>query len=205
MSDLLDFRDIAAQCNVSYDTVRRTIRRIGDDLSIQVQRKRNKKGTLSNCLSVEDANKLISYFESRKSAADSKEQESAFQKFGYFYVIQLVPEALPNRVKLGYADDVKQRLREHQTSAPTAQIIGQWRCKRYWEQTAIDSITRENCELVLNEVYEADTAELLNRAEEFFTLMPRRSHQHTLSDYSPMKRKKRKPNKPMQATANSRA
>jgi len=191
MSDLLDFRDIATQCKVSYDTVRRTIRKIGDDLSIEVQRKRNKKGTLSNCLSVEDANKLISYFESRKSAANFKKEESAFQKFGYFYVIQLVPEALPNRVKLGYADDVKQRLREHQTSAPTAQIIGQWRSKRYWEQTAIDSITREECNLVLNEVYEADTTELIRRAEEFFALMPSRSHQQKLSEYSPMKSKKK--------------
>ncbi len=191
MSDLLDFYDIANQCNVSYDTVRRTIRKIKDDLSIEVQRKRNAKGTLSYCLSVEDAHKLISYFESRKSAADSDESESAFQNFGYFYIIQLVPEALPNRIKLGYADDAKQRLREHQTSAPTAQIIGQWPCKRYWEQTAIDSITREKCKLVLNEVYESDIEELLRRVEEFFALMPSRSHQHALSEHSPMKRKRK--------------
>jgi hypothetical protein len=191
MSDLLDFHDIATQCNVSYDTVRRTIKKIGDDLSIEVQRKRNNKGTLSTCLSVEDANKLISYFESRKSTADFEGQECASRKFGYFYIIQLVPEALPNRVKLGYTEDLKQRLREHQTSAPTAQLIGQWRCKRYWEQTATDSITRESCKLVLNEVYEADTAELIHRAEEFFALMPSRSHKHTLSEYSPMKRKKK--------------
>lgn len=192
MTDLLDFRDIASQCNVSYDTVRRTIKKIGKELSIEVQRKRNKKGTLSNCLSIEDVNKLIAYFESRKSASEFDELESSFQKLGYFYVIQLVPEALPDRVKLGYADDAKQRLREHQTSAPTAKIIGKWPCKRYWEQTAIDSITRENCKLVLNEVYDADIAALLRRAEEFFALMPDRSHKHSLSDYSPMKQKKKK-------------
>jgi hypothetical protein len=192
MSDLLDFRDIASQCNVSYDTVRRTIKRIGKELSIEVQRKRNTKGTLSNCLSVEDANKLISYFESRKAASDFDESESSFQRFGYFYIIQLVPEALPERVKLGYADDAKQRLREHQTSAPTAKIVGKWPCKRYWEQTAIDSITREKCKLVLNEVYETEIEALLGRAEEFFSLMPDSSHQHSLSEHSPMKQRKKK-------------
>jgi hypothetical protein len=192
MSDLRDFRDIASQCNVSYDTVRRTIKKIGKKLSIEVQRKRNAKGTLSNCLTVEDANKLISYFESRKSASDFAESESSFQRFGYFYIIQLVPEALPERVKLGYADDAKQRLREHQTSAPTAKIIGKWPCKRYWEQTAIDSITREKCKLVLNEVYEAEIEALLGRAEKFFALMPDRSHHHSLSEHSPMKQRKKK-------------
>ena len=192
MSSLLDFYEIAEQCKVSYQIVSRTIKKMGGDLSITVQRKRNKNGRLSKCLSVEDTNKLNSFLESRKSTITSKEHDSLFQKYGYFYVIQLVPEALPNRVKLGYADDVKQRLREHQTSAPTARIIGQWRCKRYWEQTAIDSITREGCKLVLNEVYEAGTKELLRRAKEFFALMPEYSHKKELSEYSPMKRKKRK-------------
>jgi len=192
MSELLDFRDIADHCNVSYDTVRRTIRKLGTELSIEIKRKRNKKGTLSNCLSVEDANKLKSYFESRKSSANQSQEETVLQRFGYFYIIQLVPEALPNRVKLGYADDVNQRLREHQTSAPTAKLLRHWPCKRYWEQAAIDSITREDCRLVLNEVYEGNIDALLNRANEFFELMPKRSHHHELSEHSPMKQRKRK-------------
>lgn len=91
---------------------------------------------------------------------------------------------------LGFVN-VKQRLCEHQTSAPTARIIGHWRCKRYWEQTAIDSITREDCKHVLNEVYEAETTELLRRAKEFFALIPDYSHKQELSEYSPMKRKKK--------------
>ena len=70
MSDLLDFREIAVECNVSYDTVRRTIRKIKEDLSIEVQRKRNKKGTLSDCLSIEDVNKLKSHFESKKASTN---------------------------------------------------------------------------------------------------------------------------------------
>ncbi len=142
MSDLLDFREIAAECNVSYDTVRRTIRKMGKELGIEVKRRRNKKGTLSNCLTINNANKLMSYFESRKSDTHFEEEETALQRFGYFYIVQLVPEAIPNRIKLGYTDDLKQRLREHQTSAPTAKILSHWPCKRYWEKLLL-TVSRE--------------------------------------------------------------
>ena len=191
MSNLLDFHEIAKECNVSYDTVRRTIRKIGRDLSLKIQRRRNEKGTLSYCLSIEDANKLMSYFEARNSSTQVDQDESALQRFGYFYVIQLVPEAIPNRVKLGYTDDLKQRLREHQTSAPTARILGHWRCKRYWEQAAIDSITRENCMLVLNEGYEGDVDQFLKRANDFFELLPENERHPELSEHSPMRKKKK--------------
>jgi len=192
MSDLLDFREIADQCSVSYDTIRRTIRKIGPDLSIEVKRKRNKKGTLSDCLSIEDANKLKSHFESKKASKNHVQQEYTLQRFGYFYVIQLVPEALPDRVKLGYTDNIEQRLNEHQTSAPTANIIGHWRCKRYWEQAAMDSITRKDCHLVMNEVYEGDIEGFLSRAKEFFDIMPNKSGKPELSKYSPLKKKHKK-------------
>lgn len=41
---------------------------------------------------------------------------------GYFYVIHLVPELDPNRVKLGFASDAANRLQQHRTSAPTATV-----------------------------------------------------------------------------------
>ena len=192
MGDLLDYREIAAKCNVSYDTVRRSVQKFGKELGIEIKRRRNKKGTLSNCLSIEDVNKLTSHFEVRQSKIQIGRDDSAPQLFGYFYIIQLVPEAIPNRVKLGYTDDLKQRLREHQTSAPTSKIIRHWKCKRYWEQAAIDSITRENCTLVLNEVYEGNIEQFIKRAEEFFALMPKRSYHPQLSQYSPMNKTKKK-------------
>jgi hypothetical protein len=192
MGDLFDYSEIAAKCNVSYDTIRRTLKKVGKELGIEVKRKRNKKGTLSNCLAIEDVNKLISHFETRQAKIQSDEESVALQRFGYFYIVQLVPEAIPERVKLGYTDNLKQRLLEHQTSAPTAKIIGHWKCKRYWEQAAIDSITRENCKLVLNEVYEGDIVQFIKRAKEFFALLPENSRDPLLSRYSPMKKPKKK-------------
>ncbi len=91
---------------------------------------------------------------------------------GYFYIIQLVPELAPNRVKLGYTNDILARLNAHRTSAPTATLIKYWQCRRSWEIAAIDSVTRCECQLISNEVFECDNlAILIERADQFFTIM----------------------------------
>lgn len=92
---------------------------------------------------------------------------------GYFYVIQLIPELAPNRVKLGFAADVTTRLQSHRTAAPTAQIIKAWHCKRSWEVAAMASLTRIESALIANEVYECDDLpSLISRGDAFFSLMP---------------------------------
>lgn len=92
---------------------------------------------------------------------------------GYFYVIQLIPELAPNRVKLGFAADVATRLQSHRTAAPTAQIVKAWHCKRSWEVAAMASLTRIESALIANEVYECtDLASLISRGDDFFSLMP---------------------------------
>ncbi|HET6882900.1 MAG TPA: type II toxin-antitoxin system VapC family toxin [Pirellulales bacterium] len=73
---------------------------------------------------------------------------------GVFYVVQLVPELDPNRVKLGFADDAAARLAQHRTAAPTAKLLKTWPCKRSSEFTVIDALSAANCKLILNEVYE---------------------------------------------------
>jgi hypothetical protein len=51
----------------------------------------------------------------RGSAIISTEDAAKFDRYGYFYLIQLVPEALPNRIKVGFTDSVEKRLAEHRT------------------------------------------------------------------------------------------
>lgn len=92
---------------------------------------------------------------------------------GFLYVIQVVPELSPNRVKLGFASNAKDRLDSHRTSAPTAVLVKTWPCKRAWEVSAIASMTRSGCKLVANEVYECDSIQkLIRRGDEFFQVMP---------------------------------
>lgn len=174
------------------DTVRRTVKRLSKNSEISILKRKTptSKGATVHCLSIDDSNKLIGYFENRDQPISGENiDEAAFQRFGYFYIIQLIPEAIPNRVKIGYTDNLETRLREHQTSAPTSKYIGTWKCKRSWDQAAMDSITRENCKFIMNEVYEGEIQGFLKRTEEFFRIMPK-SSKKILSEYSPLKKKK---------------
>ena len=105
---------------------------------------------------------------------------------GVFYVIQLVPELDPRRVKLGFADDLKARLMQHRTSAPTAKVVKSWPCKRSWESTAMEALAAVQCRLILNEVFECSSLDaLIDRGDQLFALLPAPSNRLELSDVSP--------------------
>jgi hypothetical protein len=132
---------------------------------------------------------LVAYYESQRGRPVSEqddELEGEFQRYGFFYLIQLVPEALPNRVKIGYTDNLEKRLAEHQCSAPTARVVASWSCKRSWDHAAMDAITREGCAWVLNEVFEGNVEGFVQRGNAFFALMPRADYERPLSEHSPL-------------------
>lgn len=192
MSDFISYKDIAKRLGIDPTTVRRLIERHSAELGIVVQKGR---GNTSNAkwthyLSREDAERLASFYESRHERTAETETGDAFQAFGYFYLIQLVPEALPNRIKIGYTDHLEKRLAEHQTAAPTAKVIGSWPCKRSWDYAAMDSITRSGCVWVMNEVFEGDPQGFIDRANAFFSVMPTSDEQKSLSEHSPLKRER---------------
>ena len=183
MVDMVGIPDIAKRLKLDGGTVRRYIARVGDTLGIELNRGKGDKILLSR----EDADRLIASYESRRGpVAATDEAASSYDPFGFFYVIQLVPEALPNRVKIGFADDVDKRLAEHRTAAPTARLLKFWRCKRSWDFAAMDSISREGCKLVLNEVYEGDIGGFISRGDAFFAVMPNPESERELSEFSPL-------------------
>ncbi len=189
MSDFVPLMEIADTIGVDPTTIRRLIKKYGDELGIAVERVKSKSrnGRWVDCLSIDDRNSLIDFYESRVKNEDLSSDELSPRRFGVFYIIQLIPEVLPNRVKIGYTDDLKKRLNEHRTAAPTAKVIGSWPCKRSWDQAAMDCITKENCKLVMNEVYEGDVEIFLNRANNFFSQMPNSNTAPVLSEHSPLK------------------
>jgi hypothetical protein len=159
------------------------IARENDALQLTIHRGKGDRLLLSK----EDADRLIASYEARRGPVAEVDKDSAgFDRYGYFYVIQLVPEAIPNRVKIGFADNVAQRLNEHKTAAPTAKTLRTWPCKRSWDYAAMDSITREGCKLVLNEVFEGDIQGFIDRGDRFFALMPTPDSERELSEHSPL-------------------
>jgi len=91
---------------------------------------------------------------------------------GYFYLIQLEPQHDPGRFKVGFTTDLDGRMRKHRCSAPFAQYIQTWPCKRVWERAAVDCATK-NCEQLHTEVFRAEELEIVAaHACSFFALMP---------------------------------
>lgn len=109
---------------------------------------------------------------------------------GFFYVIQLVPEIAPQRIKLGFATNVSDRLQQHRTAAPTAALLKCWPCRGVWERTAMDCMTREGCRLIANEVFECDQLDsLVCRGDKLFQQLPAPDYQVPLDNASPLKSK----------------
>lgn len=92
---------------------------------------------------------------------------------GFFYVIRVVPDLAPGRVKFGFTCDIQVRLQAHRTSAPTAELVKAWPCRRSWECAAIASVTRVGCKLIANEVHDCDCIDnVVDRCDAFFAIMP---------------------------------
>jgi len=179
----LGYQIIAKRLGVDGGTVRRFIARENETLKLVLVRGKGEKLLLSRG----DADRLIARYEARRGPVSEVEQGSPTDdRFGFFYVIQLVPEALPNRVKIGFADNVDRRLNEHRTAAPTAKLLKTWPCKRSWDYAAMASITRESCKLVLNEVFEGDVPGFIERGDRFFVMMPTPDSERELSEHSPL-------------------
>jgi hypothetical protein len=189
MADYVSFNELAKRLGIDSTTVRRNIDRVCENLGISVKRDRGNKTNrkITHYLSREDADRFIAYYESKNEKPDMQASEDAIQALGVFYVIQLIPEALPNRLKIGYTDNLEMRLATHQTAAPTARVLASWPCKRSWDYAAMDSITREDCAWVLNEVFEGDPEGFLRRGNEFFALMPKSNSEIKLSEHSPQR------------------
>lgn len=185
MENYVTFQEIAEENGIGIDTVRRNAKKL--ELEITRRKTPSSRGTLVNCLSREDADKLKAFFDQKQNYEFTPGvSDQSIQRYGYFYLIQLVPEALPDRMKIGYTDNLEQRLSEHRTSAPTLKLIKTWECKRSWDQAAMDSITRENCKQVLNEVYEGDVEGFIERGDKFFGNLPNSNSEVVFSEHSPL-------------------
>lgn len=96
-----------------------------------------------------------------------------FGRPGWFYIAQMVPDLDPRRIKLGFTQDVKARLRTYRTLCPTVSVAGSWRCSPAWERDVREWITLEGCALLGGEVFVCSSIEgALGRARALFAALP---------------------------------
>jgi hypothetical protein len=126
MDEMVSVKDVAKELNVGKDSALRLIKRRAESLGLKPHYGRRNAVSLSRA----DADHLISdYKPVRALLADAKSAGGSC-----FYIIQLHPEDLPNRVKIGYTDNIDVRLSDHRTSALTLKLVKCWPCKRSWEE-----------------------------------------------------------------------
>lgn len=174
--ELVSVIDAAAQLGRCKQTVFKVLRRLG----IEATRRRDSSR----------GNQLVSYITqdqfrrvraelspnapaSEVTTTDAENGSNSLStQQGLFYLVQLEPRDDPGRFKVGYAANVSDRLRALRCSAPFAQVVRTWPCRRLWEKTAIDCVT-PGCEQVHTEVFRTDSLDdVAKRCERFFELMP---------------------------------
>ena len=74
------------------------------------------RGQTAAHISSEDFDILKSHVEGASLTSVSQDNDGSTG--GYFYIIQLEPEFDPQRLKLGFAASVDERIRKHKTAAP---------------------------------------------------------------------------------------
>lgn len=132
------------------------------------------KNQLTLALTKEEAQELYSMREKAGFNPSKQIAVNTENGKGEFYIIQLIPELDPLRLKFGFASNSQSRLQAHRTTAPTCEILKTWPCKKIWEQPAIDSITRNNCKKIGGEVFQvSDLEKIVEKANQFFDIMPK--------------------------------
>lgn len=170
-SEYVTLKELATRLGLDRSNLRKQVIATGFHLaSVRTVESRNQ---LTLALKRQDAETFVELRQSRGFDLESQPPKVVNGESGYFYLVQLVPDIAPNRVKVGFASDAEARLQAHRTSAPTAKLVSSWPCKRTWEDAAIASVTRVGCFQISREVYDCDSIESVEeRANTFFALMP---------------------------------
>lgn len=156
MEEFYNLRDIAKELGITYQTVKSRT----EQLDIEVVQTQNEKNMYLSSIRAADLAKL------KDSLTNKSHSEN-----GFFYMIALVPEYSRGRIKLGFATNVEERLGNHRTAAPTAELVRCWPCKRAFEKTIIAALSSLGKQ-VRNEVYDFDNVDLIvSKAETLFSLL----------------------------------
>jgi hypothetical protein len=182
IDEFVSIKDLARRLGMDRSHARRYVLKLG--YAFHKRRTADSGNQLTLCVTRAEADQIVS---ERAEKGFLESTVVAVSDVGLFYAIQLVPDLDPKRLKLGFAEDLEQRLSQHRTAAPTARVLRAWPCKRSWELTAIDALTHVNCRLILNEVFECDAPEaLVERGDAFFSMLPQPNMRVALAKSSPL-------------------
>lgn len=163
----ISIQQLAENLNVRKQTIFRIAKRLGIEKTDRVNM--GSRGQKVSFISESDAN-LIQ--DELNRTQKNKSESNVDSQIGVFYLIQLEPDFDPGRIKLGYASNIDERIRQHKTAAPLCKLIQTWPCKSLWEKTIMDCVT-QNCEQLYTEVFRAQNIEdVILLCDKVFEMMP---------------------------------
>ena len=174
--DLISVIDLAAHHGFFKQTVFKVLKRLGIEPTKRPGA--NSRGQVIAYITQEEARLVVEEFRARSSSSSQDQDsssipEAVLQERGVFYLLSLEPQSDPGRFKVGFAASLPERLRQLRCSAPFAEVVATWPCKRLWERTAIDCVA-EGSERIHTEVFRAaSVASVREKCERFFALMPK--------------------------------
>lgn len=179
--EYISIKHLAEKLGMDRSHARRYVLKLG--FKPEKRRTADSGSQLSLTVSSDEAESILKHRQAQGFTAEGK---SVSTDYGVFYVIQLVPELDPKRIKLGFANDLNDRLTQHRTAAPTAKVLKSWPCRRSWETTVMDCLSSVACRHILNEVFECDELDkLILRGDELFNILPEPNGRPELSEHSP--------------------
>src|SRR5262249_22098628 len=179
--DFISLKQLATELGMDRSHARRYVLRLG--FTPHKRRTPNSQNQLTLAVTIPEAEVIRN---KRREAGFFESTKPVVSEVGVFYVIRLVPELDPRRLKLGFADDLLSRLGQHRTAAPSAAVVQSRPCKRAWERAVMDCLTAVNCLLILTEAFECDDVDaLIARADALFALLPDPAAKARLAEVSP--------------------
>ena len=174
---LISVIDLAAQNGFFKQTVFKVIKRLGIEPTKRLGA--NSRGQVVAYITQEEARIVVEEMRSGPSSGLSQAEgdcsivEAVLDERGVFYLLSLEPKSDPGRFKVGFAAGLPERLRQLRCSAPFAEVVATWPCKRLWERTAIECVA-DGAERIHTEVFRAASlASVREKCERFFALMPK--------------------------------
>lgn len=171
MNEYMTLKEVAEKTGLDRSNSRKWLIKNGFSF-IQVRDEESKQ--LVNALIIEDAERAIE-LRARQGFSAQNGQASPVvlnDNSGFFYVVQLMPDIAPNRIKIGFASSLPSRLDAHRTTCPRLELVKCWPCQRVFEPAVVAVAANGSAKLYGGEVYDVESLEsMIERLDAFFSMI----------------------------------
>ena len=175
-ANMVTLKELGNSIGMDSGNLRKYIKKFKNEIGVTIKKTRSKAtgNQMTDVLSSSDAKKVEKFRRDSGYGENVIKHESKTINSGYFYIVQLIPEVLAGRVKMGFSTDIYNRMLAYRSVCPKAKIVKKWPCKQVWERAAMDAITKIGSKKIGVEVYEFDDLDVvIKNANSFFDMLPK--------------------------------